>query len=167
MKTLVVLFILGLVAFGAIYWLTMKASEDPGYSFALAFGLPDDQGNIEMHVIIYGRTVRIDPPRLDPKTGVELWSEWVTKHFDLRDDKGANVAFMRHGGSAVITGKDVGAGTPDFYLIAKVKKGANYVFDYLPTPVDGERFRYNFTAPTDPQPVKRPLFPPVTETANK
>ncbi len=157
MRALVVLFILGMGVFGVIYWLTMKASEDPGYQFALAFGNPEAE-TLDFHVVIYNRTVRIDGPRLDPKSGVLLWQEWVDTHFVLRDAKGANVPFHREGGSAFITGHDLGAGTPEFYLAAKVKKNAAYDLDYLPTPADGERYRYSFTAPADTEKLKRPLF---------
>jgi len=157
MRTLVILLILGVCLFGGIWWLTMQASQDPGHNLGLAFGKVEGD-TIEMHMVIFGRTVRLDPPRVDLRTNQELWSEWVQNHFELKDSKGERVKLKRQMDSIVIQAKDITAGTPEFYLIGQLKKGERYDFDYIATLADGLHYRYSFTAPDEDVKLSRPMF---------
>lgn len=159
MKNLIVLFVIGLLIFSAVYYVTFKTSEDPGQNFGLAFGNADGDA-IEMHTVIFGLTIRRDPPRVDLKTGTTYWDEWVQNHFQLTDAAGNPVPLKREMGSSVIQGKDIKAGTPEFFLVAVLKKGAKYDFDFVPYRGSPDVYRYSFTCPSQDETIRRPLFKP-------
>ena len=53
------------------------------------------------------------------------------------------------------------AGAPKFCLTAELKKGADYTFDFIPIVAESKRYRYAFTAPSEPQAPWRLTFAPV------
>jgi len=156
-KLIAVLVMMAMVGVG--WWAVNSFTSQDSFQIALAFGIP--QGNeIELHVVAsMGMTAR-EPPRRDLSTGKVLWQEWVDRHFDLRDASQASIPFAFRQSTDVIPINQL-VGTPEGYLLAKVKKGVQYTFDYYPRVGDLKCYRHTFTAPAGDVPVARILFEPA------
>ncbi|HEY3244187.1 MAG TPA: hypothetical protein VGM03_12645 [Phycisphaerae bacterium] len=143
MKALItVLIIVGAVG-GGFYLLLAKVNQDPGYAIPVAFGAPAG-GEVEMNVAVSMLMPRREEPKLG-RAGL-LWDEWVGDHFDLRDAAGTKLPLKRSDFSQLMTERQAG-GTPEFFLITKLRPGQSYTFDYIPV-MPAPRYRYAFTAPS-------------------
>ena len=145
--------ILLLVAGG--WWAANKISGQHNYWIATAFGVPH-KGDIEMNAIVSRPMADLEPPRVDPETFKVLWQEWTDRDFELRDASGmpVKITFRESTDRCIIpTGKIVGA--PVGYILARLKQGTNYTFDYIPKFQEPEQYQHAFTAPTGDTSVAR------------
>ncbi|MBN2561408.1 MAG: hypothetical protein JXQ75_10810 [Phycisphaerae bacterium] len=162
MKGLIGLAVIGVIGVGLTLWLTVWSASDPGIGIAHAFGEPTD-GAIQLHVVVdMGMPIR-EPPRSNLK-GTVFWDEWVEEHFVLRDDSGEKLEFQRRSSSTLIPDHKAG-GTPEFYLMTKVRPGVSYTFDYIPRKAEPLRYRRTFVAPAEGQQMRRQTFEPVETSA--
>jgi len=150
--------LLGVLVTGGYTFLQHQMMRDQGRLIPVAFGVVGN-GTIEMHVAISDTMTLRDPPQVASR-GRILWKEWVEGHFVLRDDSDNRVAMRRLGTSALMMNSNA-AGSPKFCLAATLKQGADYTLDYIPKSGASKRYRYAFTAPSEPQDVWRLNFEPV------
>lgn len=163
MKGLVGLFLVGVIACGAT-WYVIKESNKETASLTLAYGHVDGE-KIEIHVAVPVGMPGKDPPKLD-KSFNPKWEEWVADHFVIIADNGDRVPMERIARSELLPDHKVG-GAPEFFLKGKLKVGTNYKFDYVPRSYESSRkFRLAFTAPSSQSPLKREIFEEVTERAS-
>ncbi len=155
MKGLVGLGVVGFLGCLGVWWLSVEAMSDQGFSIAMAHGHPADDG-IQLHMVVDMGMTRREGPRQD-KDGNILWDEWVEKHFELHEASGQRVEMHRLGQSMLIPANKV-PGAQEFYLKAALRPGVNYTFDYLPKRAEPNRYRYTFSAPADTTPMKRHTF---------
>ena len=148
--------LLAAMAAGLLWWILAQPGKDQGMGLAMAYGNVKDDGSIEVVTAIdMPMTIR-DGPRLDER-GNQMWPEWVTDHFSLRDASDTPVELTRIGHSPLVDERYVG-GAPDFYLQAMLRIGAKYTFDYRPKLSGAKVYRLVFTAPAEKQRVARPTF---------
>lgn len=83
-----------------------------------------------MHLVVTMGMPIEDPPQRDPQDR-PIWPRWVAEHFELRDQQGAAVDLRRRMQSPLISHLEV-RGLPDTYLVATLRPGAEYCFDYIP-----------------------------------
>jgi len=158
MKGLVILVVLAIVALVVGAWvMNSQYGGEPPVLVGLAFGNPSTE-NVEMHVVV---GMGYERPRRDPLTGAQLWDEWFDEHYDLRADSGERVSLRRANNSPFITERD--AGYPEFFLIAVLRQGVNYTFDFTPRVAEGTPHRFTFTAPSESVPFARRRFEPVED----
>ena len=156
MRGIVILAVLlGVLVTGGYTFLHYQMMRDQGRLIPVGFGTAGED-TIEMHLAISDMMTVRDPPQAASR-GRVLWKEWVEGHFVLRDDSGNRVAMRRLGTSALMMDSNA-AGAPKFCLAATLKQGANYTLDYIPKSVGSNRYRYAFTAPSEPQEVWRARF---------
>ena len=86
--------------------------------------------------------------------GKVLWEEWVDQHFDLRDHNSVKSKMGMRKHSDLIPPAQV-VGTPEGYLICKLKRGQTYSLDYVPKRAEPKRYRHVFVAPDTDIPVSR------------
>jgi hypothetical protein len=143
MRALITVLVIVGACGAAFYFMLAKVNEDPGFAIPVAFGAPVGS-EVEMNVAVSMLMPRREGPKL--VRADLLWDEWVADHFDLRDTAGNKVAFVRSNFTQLMTEREAG-GTPEFYLITKLRPGQAYTFDYTPV-MPAPRYRYAFTAPT-------------------
>ena len=158
--TFIFLGLFGVVIIGGYTFLQHQMVRDRGRLIAVAFGVPAGD-TIQMHVAVSDMMTLRDPPQTTPK-GVILWKDWVSEHWVLRDDSGERLDLRRLGMSALMMDSNA-AGSPKFCMTATLKQGADYTFDFIPITAKSERYRYAFTAPSEPQDVWRMNFKPVED----
>lgn len=134
----------------------LKKAEE-SFLIGIAFGEPT-KDVISVHVPIQVTMVRTEGPKL--RNGVVQWFEWIDEHFDLRDDRGERVNLKKLEFSSLITSRDVAA--PEFFIGAKIKPGEKYTFAYIPFVGGSQRYRHEFTAPSDATGFQRINLPPLT-----
>ena len=157
MKAIVFIVVLAIGA--ALIWLTTASmSKDPGYSMGMVFGLADED-TIQMHAIVSGTMVRIDPPPLIPGSGFQSWPEWVADHFQLKTRSGETVKLNRQGSSGLVPATQ--ATNTGFYLLATLKTGEAYVLQYHAVMSEPNLYRHRFVAPSDETKVVRVNLIPV------
>jgi hypothetical protein len=167
MRGIVILGVILMVLGAGVWWFFMhETMKDPGNWVGLAFGNPEES-SIEMHLPVELMTVTRDRPRVNDR-GDPLWDEWISQHFDLRDASGESVPFAQAGWSPLIS-EAKNKVVAEFYVKCTLQKGAKYTIDFIPRArtQPKNRYRYVFTAPSEPQDMKRMLFEPVTVTVTK
>ena len=151
------LVLVGLCGVG-FWWLQSKMTEKLGFMVGYAMGDPGEE-TIQMHVIVSMPMVNTEGRRRTKDGRLTTWEEWIEEHFDLRDDAGRKVPLAREAWSSLISQQQ--ASNPEFFMRAELRKGVNYIFDYIPIRDDWFRYRHNFTAPADSQPLVRATFEPA------
>ena len=106
-----------------------------------------EEGNdkILVHLAVSIGMYRKDPPRFGP-TGIPLNREWVDEHFQLYDDSGNRIPIEKWGSDSLID-QSRAALAPELYLVAILKKGKDYVYEYVPDIRKPEKYRREFSAP--------------------
>ena len=156
MKGIVVLLIfLAICAFVGSRYLTGEVMGDQGHPLAVAYAAATE-GTLEMQIGVPPLIPLADPPEFNERS-TPKWNEWIEKHFQMRDEGGTIIPLRRLGTSALFVG-EVAAGVPEFVLCADLKKGGKYSCDFVPILSKGKRYRYSFSAPTEPQKVGRRTF---------
>ena len=157
MKPLIWLVAIGGLGLIAFFWMSSVMTGDQGIGITLAYG--NIQGDlIEVNAAVDMGITRREGPRIDPnRSEQELWEEWLTEHFDLRDDSGARVELKRVGQSLLMDVMKM-PGAPDFFLTAKLRTRVQYSFDYIPRRAESARYRYTFVAPAEKTGMKRRTF---------
>jgi len=149
--------LLAALAFVIWYAIGSKMSEDAGEAVPIAFAAPSkDVVMVEIAVSMF--SYKNDGPR-QINGRFQTKDEWVKDHFELKDASG-NAVPLRRAEFAKALPSNV-AGTPEFYLQADLKPGGSYAFDFIPYVDAGQRYRHQFTAPTDKFEADRVLFKPV------
>lgn len=141
-KAFALLFVV--VAVGIGWFLMQKVTSEDTFQVKTAFGIPNE-GTIELNVVATMGMTAKEAPRVDEKLQPK-WDEWVQEHFFLTDAAGNSVPIGMRFSSDVIKPAQV-MGTPEGYLVAKLKQGTAYQFDYKPKRAEAKRYRYSFTAP--------------------
>lgn len=161
MKGIIVGFFLLLIALTGVYVFGLREMyRDHGRDILIAFGVPIDD-TIQMHVCVPIGTYMKDPPRLGPNDRL-LIREWVEEHYQLCDDSEQRLPLERYGSSGLL--EDARAATAaEFFLMVTLKKGQDYTLDFVPKVREPDRYRYEFTAPSEPQDPLLTSFLPVTE----
>ncbi len=131
-----------------------------GYYYFKAFIIPDETqmlsiafGNttddeVELHVEVTLVMAQLDVfPYMSMNGGTD-WKAWANDHYIVKDDGGNQVEFTKRMKSNVISERDSRV-VADGYLIAKLKPGAEYTFEYIPIISEPEKFLYEFSAPTE------------------
>ena len=75
-------------------------------------------------------------------------AEWVEGHYQLSDESGKRITFERWGSDALID-KSRASSSTEQYLVGTLAKGRDYVFDYVPHIDKPQRYRLEFTAPSE------------------
>lgn len=146
--------VVGVILITSMYFFYGARQQARGReSLPVAFG-PPSAGAAELNLAVGMNLPRRDPPKL--KFAKIQWDQWVDEHFELKDATGAKVKLQRTNFSQLMNDQKAG-GTPEFFLKAMVTPGTSYTLDYLPV-VNGERFRYAFTAPAAAQEAERAVF---------
>ena len=163
MKGLVVFAVVGVgIGLGGYWVMGNYLMADHGQLIGFACGNPSGE-NLQLQVVVSGGMVRSDPPKFKAVNDmvIELWDEWIRDHYILTDSSGQRVDFFRqHFGNLIPSGK---VGTPNSYLLAMVKPGEAYTFEYVPKLSEGKRYRHSFTVGDDGLPYKRVNFEFVKE----
>lgn len=160
MRGLIGLAIIGVLACLGMWWVMSEFYKDQGVPVALAMGNPKD-GTVEFHAVVAMGMSSTERPRMTLKGGL-LWDEWVDEHFDLRDASGERVPLRFRISSGLIPDHKTG-GTPEGYVIGRVKSGVQHDFDYIPRRNESQRYRYTFTAADGDVPMKRVTIKPLTK----
>jgi hypothetical protein len=143
MKGLMILLGIGVVTVIALgWWYTAGMAADPGFRVPMAVG-KGRAGGLEAHIAVSIPLMKLERPRVDRRTGAVYWTEWVEDHFELRDASGQPVRVQRSNFSSLIA--DGNVGSPDLYLVAELKDGAEYTYDCVPVKGGPQRYRYAFT----------------------
>lgn len=148
--------LLALIASVGIYAVNL-ASEDTGFLVGHAFGNPTNEGEIEIHIVVSTAMVRREGAPLSPNNRLPLWNEWANVHFFLTDATGRRIDLKRENGSTVVDSRHV-PGMVEFFLVGKLDKDQPYTLIYHPKSWETLRFRYSFTAPTEPVPFAMKKF---------
>ena len=143
---------------GVYVFLIREMYADHGHSILVAFGIPD-QDTIQMHLSVPILTYRRDPPRPGPKD-LPLIKEWIEDHYILRNAAGERTKLQRHGSSGLVE-QSRASSAAEFFLMATLKKGTSYTLDFIPILGESNRYRYEFTAPHEPEEVFSRIFVPV------
>jgi hypothetical protein len=151
MKKLAVVIVM-LALIGVIWVAANKFTEFKSFQISIAYGFPKE-GEIEMHTVISMGMTALETPTFNPKTGQLDWDAWIANHLDLRDAGGKQVHIDYMKGSDVVNTKKL-PGVPEGFLLARVKQGGTYTYDYKPHMADPFKLRYEFTAPTADKPVE-------------
>ena len=151
MKKLAVVMVM-LVLIGVGWFAANKFTEFKDFQMSIAYGFPKE-AEIEMHTVISMGMTALEAPTFNPKVGGLDWDGWIANHLDLRDASGKQVHIDFLKGSDVLNTKKV-PGVPVGFLLARVKQGAKYTYDYKPHMADPLKLRYEFTAPTADEPVE-------------
>ena len=159
MKGLIGLFAVGIVGCVGYLVMTRYMTQDQGQMIGYAIGNPDGE-EMEIHVVVSGRITRTNPVRVDLMTGIQYWDEWVEEHYELRGGDGTRVPLRRMGYSSLIPDLEAG-GTPDSFLIGKVRKGVTYTFDVILNKAGSPRYRNTFIVPPEGVELVREIFEPV------
>lgn len=150
--------LLALVGAGIWCGVMKQAMSDEGIWILTAIGNPDGK-KIEMVIAVeIGVTFRI-PPRCD-KDGNPLWDEWVSAHYEMRDETGKVTPGTRIAHTMLVDERLVKS-VPDFFLQFFLEPGRNYALDYIPKAGGKMRYRHSFTAPPDTTPPERVVFNPI------
>lgn len=155
MKALVYVALLGVAIIAGYFVLTGEMAEEQGPLVGVAFGLPEND-TIEVHLVVSGSMVRVDPPRMDLRGNI-LWDEWVEQHFQLRDEAGQPIKLIKQNASAVIPDHKAG-GTPEFYLFARIKQSTKHNLSYRQVLSEGKAYQFDFTAPQEATDIRRVAF---------
>ncbi|UCD28387.1 MAG: hypothetical protein JSV03_15085 [Planctomycetota bacterium] len=152
---------LGLLIFLAVlvYWMSVYAGgEDVGIPIAIACGHPSE-GEIEMHVVVGVVMANQDRMKKDDEK-IKPWPEWIKDHFILTDSLGNRLELNRQNHSSLIKPHEI-VGTQEFFMVAKLKTGQSYSFDYIPDIDESQRYRHQFTAPVTAEKARQYTFNPV------
>ena len=161
MKTLFIgVGLLFVLLIGVYVFFMRELYADHGHSILVAFGVPDKE-SIQMHLSVPILTYRRDPPRLGPKN-LPLIKEWVEEHYILRDEAGKRTMLKRIGSSSMVE-QSRAASAAEFFLFASLEKGRKYTLDFVPIVRETKRYRYEFTAPHEPDEVFSRVFVPVED----
>ena len=142
MKGLGIIIAAVLIIGGLAFYASKKAAKEV-VTLPVGFGKPAD--TVEMHIAVSMFLPKKDPPKL--KHNIVQWDEWVSDHFKLHDFSGAAVALSRTNASNILNDRQSG-GTPEFWLRATLKPGAQYTLTFTPVLPD-PTYQHNFTAPTE------------------
>jgi hypothetical protein len=118
----VLILFLAICAFLGSWYLTGETLGDQGNPLAVAFAAAGDD-TLEMQIGVPPLVPLADPPEFNERS-IPKWTEWIEKHFQMRDESGKLVPLRRIGTSALFVG-EVAAGVPEFVLCADLKKGGN------------------------------------------
>ncbi|MCC6680687.1 MAG: hypothetical protein IT445_07275 [Phycisphaeraceae bacterium] len=146
-------FIIGMVLLflllGAAVWVFVAMnSDDNSKLICLTFGLPDEQ-TVEVHAEITTLMSSTDVmPYSIPEGGID-WPRWTTDHFVIRDPSGSQVPVHKAMRSSLV-GEAVTRGLTDSFVVARVQKGVDYTYLYIPVVGGPEQYLYSFTAPDGP-----------------
>ncbi len=145
------------------YWVAFKSGDTEGaaLNIPLAFGKPTG-GQVDMHVII-GVTLAAVSRGKDSMSGKgKDWNGWIKDHCRLTDSAGKPVTFRRQSTSTVIQAYEAAQmGTEEFFMVATLKVGQTYTFDYIGDLSTGKTYRCQFTAPSAAEKVALYRFEPV------
>ncbi len=163
MKAVYIIAIL-LILGGLGYWVAFKSgdTESAAVDIPLAFGKPSG-GQVDMHVVIGVTLANITRAR-DSMSGKDKdWNGWIKDHCVLKDSAGKPVSFTRQSSSNVIKPHEAAqmVGTEEFFMVARLKVGQTYTFDYIGDLATGKTYRCQFTAPSAAQKVQLHRFEPV------
>lgn len=132
------------------YWFAgAPKSKGPSLAIPLAWG--NVAGNeIEMHAIIGVGLAHTSRKGEKGTIKPVSWDEWIAKHCVLKSATGEVVKLQRRMNSLMIPYRDVQntVGTEEFFIVAKMKTGTAYTFDYTIERPDPETYRCQFAAPT-------------------
>ncbi len=146
-------FIIGMVLLfillGAAIWVfTAMNSDDDSKLICLTFGLPDEQ-TVEVHAELTTLMAAQDTWAYSiPEGGID-WPRWTTEHFIIRDPSGTQVPIHKAMRSSLVSDA-VTRGLTDSFVVARVQKGVDYTFLYIPVVGEPEQYLYSFTAPDGP-----------------
>jgi hypothetical protein len=148
MKGLAGMGLLGFLALTA-WWMTASVGDSNKYmAIQLAYGNLGKKG-IEMHTNVGITMVAVDPLKVE-KDKKKNMDDWVQEHFTLTDSSGQSLPFERRNNSNVIKAHQA-LGTQEFFIVACVKPGTQYQFDYKPVAKGTQTYRYKFIAPAQPE----------------
>lgn len=154
---------LGVILFLVItlYWMSAHAGTDePDLGIQMAFGNAADN-EIDLHVVVGVLLANKDRAKekllnIKPKS----WDDWIVEHFFLTDSAGKRTELTRKTNSSLIRPHQV-IGTEQFFMVARVKSGEDYTFDFVPTGEESITHRYLFTAPAVDEKVRLCMFKQV------
>jgi len=164
MKGLVILGVLVVAIAGIFWWQMAVVNEEPGQPIALVFGNTRDD-TIEMHVVISVVMPRAETDRhCSAYTGADggVWRRWIAPHLLVTNAAGEPVEFDFQPRSSLVSDLKAG-GVPEGYAVARLKRGADYTFDFVPCISAPARYRCQFAAPREPQEFRRVTFMPVKD----
>jgi hypothetical protein len=155
-----VLVILGVLG----YWMAFRSNdtEQAAVNIPLAFGKPSG-GQVDMHVVVGVALANVTRAR-DSMSGKDKdWNGWIRDHCHLKDAAGKPVSFTRQSGSTVVKAHEVAqvVGTEEFFMVATLKVGQTYTFDYVGDLATGKTYRCEFTAPSKAEKVQTYRFDPL------
>ncbi len=161
MKSAVILAILiALVGSGVWCGVMKKSMADEGIWLLTAMGNAHEK---KVQVVVAAETGAVfrNPPRED-KDGNTLWEEWLTEHYEMRDDSGNLIPGSRIAHTSLVDEQKV-KGLPEFFVLFTVEQGKAHTLDYLLTSKKGNkiRYRHSFIAPDSTLPPERVTFKPV------
>ncbi len=156
MKGLIGLGVVGLIACAITIWMQTSAQKDQGIPVAIAFGTAPS-GQYEMHIAVDIGMVQTEGPPT-AKDFTPLWDPWMNQHFTLEDSKGQPVRLVRANNSRLL--RKV-AGTPEFFVTAGIKPGADYTVYYIPRTAEPKKYRYKFNVPPEGKEGTRTYFLPM------
>ena len=142
-----------------IYWMSVHTgSNEPDVGIQMAFGNPADN-EIELHVVVGVLLANQDRARAKDLK-LKSWDEWMVEHFFLTDGAGETVELRRTKNSSLIKPHQV-IGTEEFFMVARVRSGEEYTFDFVPTGEESIPRRCAFTAPAADEQIRLYMFKPV------
>lgn len=144
MKALIGAVVVGVLAYMIWHGLISAAGSDPYIAIQMGYGNASD-GEIEMHTNVSVLLVAMDRDDRDLKK-VKTPDEWIAAHFKLTDSAGKAVRLDRQNNSKVIKPHQV-IGTQEYFVVARLKSGQQYTFDFKPRLKEPDVFRHTFTAP--------------------
>ncbi|NLE61274.1 MAG: hypothetical protein GX616_23235 [Planctomycetes bacterium] len=153
---------IGLLIFLVVlgYWLarTSTDTESRAVDIPIAFGNVAG-GQVEMHVVVGIALANVSAAKersLKPRD----WNQWMRDHFLLTDPAGKKVDLSRQNNSKVIKPHEVAqlVGTEEFFMIAKLKSGQSYTFDYVADLATGKSYRCQVVAPATAEKARQFRF---------
>lgn len=159
MKAFLWLVFLGFLGI-CFYYILLSMAPDESRMIAIAFGNSADE-TVEIHVEMSMSMADMDTfAYMDDAGGID-WSRWANDHYVVVDEAGNHVDFSKRMKSSLITERDT-RGLEGGFLVGTVTKGTKYTFTYIPQVGGQEKFRYEFTAPTQDTGRSRVTFQPVS-----